>query len=446
MAALTREAAQDCARNAAVQYCGVTQKRNYIKELSRMGISPEVANFGLLGDSSTEFCTTGANRNSCLLASLDRCIFMIDDDNECKLAAHPGAEACVHFAGHRSPRDSWFYRDRETLRRSLNWGSLDILGEHERFLGKTFVELGSSALLSDVRLDEVCPHILLALQRGEGSIVAGISGVAGDCGSPRSPWLSLTKPSTRERLAGSEELFDHALTGRETLSVSQYFSITHPHLCAGAGLSLSNNGGLPPFLPIGTGQDTAFGRVLWLLDPVAYVVHVPIAILHASNGVRTYEALPVVRFWEVFVSLASQFDCVRPTFRDSIVCLGRQLMELSSLPDRDFWQVACRAISARHVENLRSLESQLDGFPECPPFWRKKLIEYHKQYACELESEHFYLPLELRERSSTHSIIQESRRLTEKMAAFFCAWPDMVEAARELYGRGITMTRDVNTL
>lgn len=75
--------------NARVRYAGLQEKSRFAAALAaESAVSHEIVDFLLFGD---ERCTrsTGANRNSLLLDTVDTLILCVDDDTLCRIAAAP---------------------------------------------------------------------------------------------------------------------------------------------------------------------------------------------------------------------------------------------------------------------------------------------------------------------------------------------------------------------
>ena len=70
---------------ASIRYGGRAERIRFAEELARAAAVPiDVIRFGLIGDDRCSL-TTGANRNSLLLDTLDRLVLSVDDDTRCRI-------------------------------------------------------------------------------------------------------------------------------------------------------------------------------------------------------------------------------------------------------------------------------------------------------------------------------------------------------------------------
>ena len=121
---------------ASVSYGGRAERIGFAEALARAASVPiDMIRFGLIGDARCPL-TTGANRNSLLLDTLDLLVLSVDDDTRCRIAAVQEGEAhLTSFTGY-DPTDFWFFPDRRRALDSVAFVDADVLGCHEAMLGR----------------------------------------------------------------------------------------------------------------------------------------------------------------------------------------------------------------------------------------------------------------------------------------------------------------------
>ena len=169
---------------AQIRYAGWREKSRFAKALTRESAVPlEIIRFGLFGDDRCPL-STGANRNSLLLDTVNTLLLSVDDDTLCRVAAAPDrADAPLFFCGY-DPTEFWFFPDHASAVESVSFAEIDVLRCHEALLGNAVADLGGTADAS-------------------GRVAITLHGLVGDSGmgSPRY-YLTLTGAS-RVRLVAT---------------------------------------------------------------------------------------------------------------------------------------------------------------------------------------------------------------------------------------------------
>ena len=166
---------------AQIRYAGRRERSGFAEALARESAVPlEIIRFALFGDDRCAL-STGANRNSLLLDTVDAMVLSVDDDSRCRIAAPDDAEQTLAFFSGYDPTEFWFFADHASALESVSFIDVDVLRCHESLLGNAVA-------------DEVEPA-------GSGRVAITLHGLLGDSGmsSPRY-YAGLTGPS-RERLS-----------------------------------------------------------------------------------------------------------------------------------------------------------------------------------------------------------------------------------------------------
>jgi len=137
---------------------------------------------------------------------------------------------------------------------------------------------------------------------------------------------------------------------------------------------------LPPFFPIGRGEDAIWGQLLSIVFPTGCFAHLPWAILHRPWDTR--------RFWpgEVLRSAATadipeavcslMADChPGPASQDSLQAVGRHLSDLATRNLGEFIAYLREKKQAGSRRKIAFLQTRL-GWPSLPESCRRDLRRY----------------------------------------------------------------------
>lgn len=431
----------DCAWEGCRRHAGLSERRAYVDELVRNGIDPEVAGFAILGDCGLTPLTFGANRNSVLLDTVGEHVFMADDDTLCVVAPHPQALRGLELSGHVLPRETWFYEDRQRLVADLDWQRSDLLEQHESLLGRTLGDLMAEPTFDEVRLDEASDHLVQGLRDTGATVLATMGGLAGDSGLYSNRWLLTVTGATRERLAGSQEVFARAFGSREVLGVVRWHTVTQAMICMATTLGLANVNPLPPFLPVYRNEDGFFGAVCSRVIENGFFGHVPGAIFHDAEPRRGYATRLDPRVPDLMTALVLSLPrAIGVDTRARLRAMGTQLVEVARLPEDDFWTLLRGAASKSEAAFLQALDAVLREFNGCPAYWKERILALSDQLLARLTAPGWPVPLELADTFQTDEAKRLTRSLVARTGRMLYQWPDLLDAARDLRSRGVRLS------
>jgi hypothetical protein len=434
----------ELARDLSVDICyaGPEEKAAFAARLARSGNIPEeVIRFGCLPD--PRFGTTvGANRNALLLHTVGERIFSADDDTICRVAVPPG-----HADGHaldegNNPLQVWFFRDRQKAFEAVRYIEEDFLDHHDRYLGQ---ELGPMLAAADAAAFEMAePGLLRHLLAGTGRIRMTANGVVGDCGWDNPDCYLFQDGATFDRLTGSPAEFDTARATREMIqAVTRTTITTWPDPKFAMCIGLDNADLLPPFPPVGRGEEVAFGAVLGTCFGDAYGAHLPLVLQHDPAGGKQFAA----RFAAsgVFsISLGSWlpacFGRFDPGFARSpaerLRGLGSYLTDLGRLPGPAFDEFARLAMWASMSMLISNLEGRLASQDPVPACWARDARQFiaRARHSALVPAEQLYAVTGGRE---------ALQRLLTQFGQLMIWWPVIVEAAGELRAAGHRLAQPV---
>ncbi len=438
---------------ARIFYAGLEEKTRFADRLTKSGdLPPEVVMFGLFGLQGEALAAFGGNRNALLLHTVGEAVFTADDDTVCRVSAAPELSDGLRFSSGCDPLEYRVFSDRDGALQNAPSVEIDILAIHEKLLGKKLDSIisgfdGGTA----VELDRMDSDFLRRLESGSGKVLATINGVVGDCawGSPFGCWggpmgYLLFEGRSYERLVESESVYRAACTSREIFRVVNRPTISDGTCSVATSIGLDNRELLPPYTPLGRGLDILFGINLWKCFEDGYLGHVPYALLHAPVENR--------RFWrgEIFRSASGydidklMIDCIKsfefgPSKADEkerLRALGRYLMELGSMPIRDF-QEFLRVQAWRTISVFIDLmEDRLLNCGGSPEFWANDVRRYIEILRESASRKDYCIPLDLMQQRSAGEARELSQRFVFKFGELLYWWANMVEVAKALKANG----------
>ncbi len=429
----------EIARDLGVDICyaGPEEKAAFAAQLARSGNIPgKVLRFGCFPDRGSDI-TVGANRNALLLHTIGERIFSADDDTICRVAVPPG-----HADGHAlgegdNPLQLWFFRNRQEAFAAVRYIEEDFLDHHDRYLGQAPRPMLAAADAAAFETAE--PALLRRLLAGTGRIRITANGVVGDCGWDNPNFYLFQDGTTGHRLAGSPAEFGTARVTREMIQAVTRTTITaRPDPKFAMCIGLDNADLLPPFPPVGRGEEVAFGAVLGVCFD-AYGAHLPLVLQHAPAGRKQFAAAGLfpISLGSWLPACIGRFD---PGFAGSpaerLRRLGYYLTELGRLPGPAFDEFARLAMWASMSTLISNLEGRLASQDPVPARWMRDARQFiaKARRSALAPAEQLYAATGGRE---------ALQRLLRQFGELIIWWPVIVEAAGELRAAGHRLAQPV---
>jgi hypothetical protein len=432
-------------------YAGREERVRFVETLVRSsGLPSEVVHFALLGMEDGGI-STGACRNALLVQTAGDLCLQVDDDSVCRLAAPPETRPGLALTSSQDPTEFWFFPDSDAALRSVTFVEKDFLGLHEQLLGKDLA--GCLASIDDAGAFDV-DHLEVqhdpVLRSRRGRVLMTSAGMVGDSGMGSAVYLFM-QPNSHMRVTRSEAGYLAAVTSRQILRAVTRTTISPEAMTMSFNLGLDNRALLPPFLPVQRNSDGVFNVLLRRCFHHAFAGLVPWSLLHAPPESRSqpldqlWKELAGVAFGDIVIQLIYSF----PESLDGLdekTCLrrvGRHLADLGSSPLADFeeylrirfWQGA----GLRLLQIQRSLED--------PGMKAHFLTKYRQKYweivREALPKKEYIVPQDLLSRYAAEEARRLSQRLVCRFGELLQVWPDIVEAAKNLRARGISVAKPV---
>jgi amino acid adenylation domain-containing protein len=434
-----------------ILYAGLEEKTSFAQRLIDAGdLPPDIVNFALFGE-QLGLVTLGANRNGLLLDTVGETILSLDDDTVCRMIAAPARDERLALASGHAPQDTWVFRDRETLLRSVAFVEADVLAFHEQLLGqdprRSIAAFQASAGVDYTHADA---HLLQRLAADAGRVVVTLNGLIGDCGwgSP-SNYLFLDGASF-ERLTSSEATYRTACISREIMRVAPSVVLTdRADDLMTAFFGLDNRALVPPFVTLGRGSDAIFGTMLGSCFDDSYFAYLPWGLLHSPIEPRAFWPGEIVRSAtgiNITLMLTILIRSFVPGARvhdgaDGLRRLGQHMEQLASLPEAEFEEFLRLQIWQAASAQLAGLEALLDERGAAPDYWANDLKTYMNLLRQSLNNRELAMPLELLPGRSPSEARALRQRLTGTFGQLFAWWPAIMETARSLRAQGDRLAR-----
>jgi hypothetical protein len=440
-------------------FVGIDERVRFANELIKFGLPEEVVRYGLVPE-QIGIRMNGANRNASLLAQAGHLFLSVDDDTVCKTVEASDLTddlnlQAVNFqsADPIFPCDLQSYPSFDAMMDSIVLSDRDVLGPHQRILGKSISECTANR-------ENYKGSIIPITQRpgyslGRKRVMVTLNGLAGDCGW-RSPshylWL---RGRSFEALTQTEAHYQNSCSSRIVNRVVDRITLTKgcSNMMA-TFFALDNREVLPPFPSMGYGLDVVFGRVLSACFPEACFGHLPYALLHLPIEARAFQRRDIVMaafgidtciLTIAILASISPYELNRDSSSISrFQTIGLHFERVGNLTARD-----ATAFIRRHVLSLvdghfAELQEQLRDYGARAPFWEADVKEISHLQKLMSQREGYHLPAEFTKRRNYSAALSLSQTYLRNYGRLLQYWPQIVQASIELrqHGKGLARNLD----
>jgi hypothetical protein len=429
---------------AGLFYAGPGEKARYAQALAKHAhLSPEIVRFALLGYESCPV-RTGSSRNALLLHTTGETLLQMDDDTICEVAQVPDAQGGLRLSSAYDPTEFWFFAEDEPVPPRSALLEEDFLAAHEQLLGKSLSAcIGSVGPGNGLDFYRASATFFRRQEPTGGKVLVTAAGVAGDSGMGSSVYFLSLEGDSRARLLRSETVYRHALARRQVVRSVTQPTVSEGDFCMSVNLGLDNRDLLPPFMPVQRNQDGIFGSLLRACWDSGSFGFLPRALLHrsevrcSSTDLRT--SVSQFTTGQAIQALVRAFvpGPNRADPADALRAVGRSLADWGSAPQADFEELVRLVLWGQMSRLASQWENQLREHSEHPTFWAKdvKLLLVTLREA--LPSPSYQLPCDLSAVYGAEDTRPRFQQLVCRFGELLQAWPQMVDAARELRARGI---------
>ena len=425
---------------ALATYAGSGEVAELISELCADGEIPEsMIRFGLAGFGKPGQ-NYGANRNVILLHTAGSSVLSVDDDTVCCPGIAPGVSSRLRLRAESEPPAAWSFPDTGAALSFQSATNLDVLSEHSRLLGRSVFDVVVNqypdlSQLSSV-LDDARFRLWQGICDGRARVMATVNGLAGDSGmgDTRDAVRLNGDQETRRRWA-AKSVYLAALGSRDVVRQSLTPVISGATQLMTTCIGLDNTTLLPPFFSVYRNEDGVFGAVLQQCCPHGFVGSLPFTLQHLPGGVRSNppeQAVRPIRFSELLCAYIASWsgapNAVSPAMRFRL--LGQYLVELGSLPEPEFLELANAPLLKRHVAGIATCEALLAKYnPAVDDPWRLDLQTIIRGHERSLQNRHAPLPVEVLQDYAGKTLRGATGGLVKRYGQLLCWWPAIVEKA-----------------
>ncbi|MEF8940833.1 MAG: cysteine peptidase family C39 domain-containing protein [Salinivenus sp.] len=428
---------------AELFYADRRRRAEYAETLAdRAGVSPEVTRFGLLG-TKARADTYGAPRNALLLQTVGERSVQVDDDTVADTGRLPVAEEGLALTSERIPREWWFFENREALRDAAHPTDPGVLDVHETLLGKTVGQCLADVEDEDVRIGDIDAALLEQVRAGA-RVAVSFAGAMGDSGRLSTRMRVLADASTFGRLT------EHYEAHRDTTEVLR--APTRPTITNGAGcvsmnIGIDHSALVPPFMPVGQGEDHVFGLALKLCTRRTCRGYLPHALLHDPQGERDRaEGAPDFGGFGAYGVVQHLMAAAHEWLRDddgaaALRALGRHLQDVGALSPSAFADYAERRARTALGQDLQSVERLLRRRAQAPTAWTEDVKQYLRSARTAAQEGGLSVPTDL-----SGAAEERRARLQERVARYGTLlrhWPVLRKAAARLKEKGTRVAEPV---
>jgi hypothetical protein len=295
-------------------------------------------------------------------------------------------------------------------------------------------------------------EILGDLTRGRGRIGITPGAYYGDAATQDNGCFFLSGDSRRRLLAG-EQTFRAAIESRQVFVGARRTAVSPTGFCMGLHFGVDNRSLVPPFLSLPRGSDGIFALTLRICFPGVYAAHVPLAIHHEPPQPRrqTFEGV-----WQTAGRLGSTAivrllldrfaaDVPRTEAAVALRHLGGRLRAVAASETEFRGAVNETAMESARC-TVEALDRQLADRSETPEFFRAHLAELRERILLGSRGADYATPHDIARVLGESSALSFLRRQVGLYGELLGNWPGIVQAACELRGDGIRLSKNVARL
>jgi hypothetical protein len=373
----------------------------------------------------------------------------VDDDTEMSFAAGnqfqrgSAVEERVKESTLESFMQVWVYRDRQSLQGSVEFSQIDFVGAHESILGMKVGGFCPSVGEGSLGVDDI-----VVAPSDDGRVALTFSGLVGDCGwgSP-SRYLFLSRESL-ERLTRSDDVYLDGITSRELVQLATAVTLSRraDDLMTTA-FGADNRFMLPPFFPVGRGEDLLFGHVLQKTQHDVWFGHLPHAIFHGPVGRRRFARGEIIRsaattdLSSLICAMVARLPISASDFSGSLRELGRSLSNICAM-SMGLFHDYIRECRTRLTQNsLDLLEDRLRSAGQEAPSYLADMEIYIERLRGGDKREGAGIPVEILFGREIDDALRWTRKVIAMYGQLLSSWPDIVEVASSCSNRVLEESR-----
>jgi hypothetical protein len=441
-----RKAAANC--GAEVVYVGAIEKLEILRGMVATGaVPPDIIAFAFSDAEQVGRNTNGANRNLLLWLTHGSSLYVVDDDTICDTYRPSGASDVVRVVRgaadeRRDPSEVWPLgsdgeRDDERREGMCRAQAIDVLGEHERWLGKRI------AIKTRVH-----PALAPTPVGPPARVAVTTNGLIGDCGWGSPAEYLFLRDASRDRLTKSDAAYRASVTSRQIVrAVRQPVLSERVDDFMSTFLAIDNRLVLPPFMPVCRGTGRVFARLVSLCRP-GWFAHLPFVLRHEPVERRRFPPGEICRS-AAGIDLSRLVCCLLDTLPRAhhtdpaarLMHYGRALTSVASQGVAGFRELAVDCVRSALARTADALEARADAETDHLSLCRRDTLAYAASLRRTIARPDVHIPLDLRSGRSLDDAEAVTRRLVFRFGRLLACWPDVLDlrAHSHLEPRGLRL-------
>jgi hypothetical protein len=439
-AAKQRTVAKDIANSSGsdVRFIDPGVRQKLAKSLARSaGVDMEIVEFALSGRDHPRI-GIGCSRNLLALLTRGRRYLSADDDVIAEFAAPDVTEQWAFITSGDVPLETEFFDSIEELTSKIDMSCEPNPFEmHEMFVGRSVADI-----LADfdgcASLTNVNASLTQALNDGTARVAATALGLVGDAASHCMAFFCLLATGKVRRQLMTRQ--DPMSTSREV-----FRSIPTAVFAQGATLmtfchAVDNIHDIPPYFPIGRGEDQVWQKLLHWSDPGTVVGNLPLSVAHRPASQRFFSREdytdPCGDFPGNAFLLGAIDSCPIPYIGfnpdERLDWLGGYLAGASNNGPK-FSSLVTQAWRSYLNHHLLQVETSLNRHSDSPEWWQQTMQEIQERLKDQLNSAS---PVPVEHASLDGDEAIEALRLDViKFSHLLQVWPSIRKAGDEFSER-----------
>ena len=435
--------------NVDIYYFGRDQKQKFIerlyKDLKDL-VKKEILQF-MISDTFYQYAC-GANRNALLLASAGSNIVSCDDDIlfESYVSKIQNNNE-IDLTSQKRVMEILFYDNKKDLFDFVEPIDLDIINEHESFLGKNASEIISLKENSSISIKEIKYDFLLSLIRDDSSVKITMPGIIGSSGMGSPSPILWIPDEQKERVFSSKKMYESSICSNEVFRAPDKIKISDNNFLMSYNIGLNNQEFLPPFFPIGRGTESIFNSILRKIFLNSCICYMPFAVNHDPMKRKIYNHESVYNFSnnfsDILVFLIDSFnisDSIRtPEYRLNV--LGNYFKEISNLRQIDFISLITSLIIKQSSDFIKFLESLLIKYDAKPKFWAEDIYKLIENIEKSINGQDLYFPKELDNINICEDKEKSFKKILNLFGDLLISWESIYNASKKYNQQSIAFVK-----
>jgi hypothetical protein len=425
---------------------GLEEKLAFARRLAAAtGVDERLIGFALGDHHQLGAGDIGANRNALLLGLAGVPFLMTDDDTVADLRTL-GAGPGLVLSGEADPTRISLFPDRPAIERAIHPAGADLFALIEGSIGRSPREIAGSLPLSSVSFEGVDRALVERLRAAEATVAAVSPGLWGDSGIRFPGFYLWTGSRMRAQLCQGERRYDELAHSREMVRQVEAPTLGSGGFVMSTCLALDGRQVLPPFTPVGRGEDLLFGQTLAGVSDGAFLAHLPCCVAHAPTDGRPARApelwdrstaveLPVIVGACLAMALVG-IDVARGR-EARLRLLGAHLEALAEHPWVDLERMLRRQLWLWLARRLDTWDRELARHGASAPYWARDLRACRADLVEQARRRAPIVPAAFGRSTSSEGGAAALRSFIKDLGSLLRHWPTLIAGARKLRQSGV---------